>query len=175
MSNQEQNSSNNLNKLTLVYRQIVPKLTRYLTFRMKNHADSEEVAQEVYLRLMRIKDVDLVRNPSAYLFKIANNLVSEILLKQSKAPATIDLAEAIEHGLDEDTNTLARQIESDAAIKRLEKLLEELPPLYRSVLLLRKRDGYSHKEIANKLSISPNTVHIYLTRALLFCRSNWSE
>lgn len=174
MSEQRYGADKNSNKLTVVYRQIVPKLTRYLTFRMKNHADSEEIAQEVYLRLMRIKDVDLVQNPNAYLFKIANNLVSEILLKKSKAPITIDLADAVENGLDEDTNTLARKIESDAEIKRLEKLLEELPPLYRSVLLLRKRDGYSHKEIAEKLSISKNTVHIYLTRALLFCRSNWS-
>ena len=33
-----------------------------------------------------------------------------------------------------------------------------------------KFPGYSHEEIAERLSISPHTVHKYLTRALFQCR-----
>jgi RNA polymerase sigma factor (sigma-70 family) len=45
-----------------------------------------------------------------------------------------------------------------------------LPPIYQSILLMRKRDGLSHGEIAQKLGISIHTVRKYLTRAITECR-----
>ena len=55
-------------------------------------------------------------------------------------------------------------------IQELEKILVTLPPVYQSVLLLRKRDGLNHAEIAEKLGISIHTVRKYLTRAMTECR-----
>lgn len=66
-------------------------------------------------------------------------------------------------------------MEARAAIQRLDSILDELPPLYRAILLLRKRDGYSHAEIANRVGKSKATVHIYLTRALTRCRELWEK
>ena len=65
-----------------------------------------------------------------------------------------------------------RSIEARSDIQQLQAWLETMPKLYRDVLILRKRDNYTHAEIAEKLSISTHTVHKYLTRALAHIREN---
>ena len=62
------------------------------------------------------------------------------------------------------------EAERQAAMRKLKNVLEHQPRLYRAVLLMRKRDGMSHAEIAEKLSVSVHTVHKYLTRAVEACR-----
>jgi len=60
--------------------------------------------------------------------------------------------------------------EMQKAITDLENILSGLPAIYQSILLMRKRDGLKHAEIAQKLGISIHTVRKYLTRAITECR-----
>lgn len=152
-----------------------PALLRYLSFRVGNSTEAHDLAQEAYLRLSRVKNPDLIEKPAAYLFRIAENLANEFHLRQKKIPKTIDLDALSEYGGDSDGDQFQRDMEARSSIKALEVILEDLPPLYRAILLLRKRDGYTHAEIAEKLQLSPHTVHRYLTRALAQCRARWAE
>ena len=52
-------------------------LLRFLASRLPNAADAEDLAQEVYLRLMRIDDVGLIRDPRAFALRVAANRSSE--------------------------------------------------------------------------------------------------
>jgi len=62
------------------------------------------------------------------------------------------------------------------APEQLEYVLRQLPPMYRAVLLLRKRDGMSYAEIAQKLKLSVHTVKKYLARAVVQCRAaDWGR
>jgi len=157
------------NHFSSVFEDYAPKLKRFLKFRLKNDTDAEDIAQEAYFRLCRIKNPDLVRQPDAYLFTIASNLASEFLLKQNKRPVHVNIDNISEH----EKESLEKPIEKSPEIMKLESILTQLPPLYQAILLMRKRDGYSHQEIADQLEISPNTVHKYLTRALAKCRELW--
>ena len=153
-----------------VMRQYAPRLLRFLELRTGNRTDAQDLAQEAYMRLCRVPQGELIRKPESYLFRIAINLAGEFTLRRSKQPATIEI-EAIEPGANQgDGGSYCEQLESRSEIQMLEKALAALPPLCQAVLLLRKRDGYSHEEIAERLSISPHTVHKYLTRALFQCR-----
>ena len=152
-----------------------PALMRYLNHRIGNDADASDLAQEAYLRLTRVKNADLIEQPAAYLFRIAANLASEFHLKKKNRPGTINLETLAEQGGDGDGDQFQRSMEARSGIKALETVLNRLPPLYRAILLMRKRDGYTHAEIAEKLKLSPHTVHRYLTRALAQCRAEWAE
>lgn len=152
-----------------------PTLLRYLAFRVGGEADAHDLAQEAYFRLSRVPDPDLIQKPEAYLFRIAANLANEFLLKRSSTPISMDLDTLQDHGGDGDGAAFEASMEARSAIRRLEQILERLPPLYRSILILRKRDGLSHQEIAEELDISPHTVHRYLTKALAACRAEWTE
>ena len=158
-------------RLGKAFQSYAPKLLRFLVFRLKNKSDAQDLTQETYVRMMRVKKKDLIRQPYSYLFKIADNLANEFLIKQNKNPMTVDLETVMITGRDSDNNASVRATEAHLAIQQLERTLNKLSPLYKSILLLRKRDGLSHKEIAKQLGLSPNTVHVYLTRALLHCRA----
>ena len=152
-----------------------PTLLRYLSYRVSNNADASDLVQEAYLRLTRVKNRDLIEKPAAYLFQIAANLANEFHLRKKKTPIAIDLDTLAQQGGVGDEDRFQRDMEARSGVQALERLLKKLPPLYREILLLRKRDGYSHAEIAEKLELSPHTVHRYLTRALARCREELEE
>lgn len=152
-----------------------PKLRRFLAFRVNNEVDAQDLAQEAYFRLCRVKEPDLIREPDAYLFRIASNLANEFLLKKNKQPTVIDIDNVGDQVGEQPGETFGDQIQQRAEVSQLQTILDDLPPLYQAILLLRKRDGYSHQEIADRLNISPHTVHKYLKRALLKCRAAWVD
>lgn len=162
-------------KPSSIFEQYAGKLRRFLVYRVGNELDAQDLTQEAYFRLCRVERPDLIRQPDAYLFKIANNLANEFLTKKKKQPTMIDIDH--EHSLQDDNNIQdgLRHFECKAEIRELERILADMPPLYSAILLMRKRDGYSHQEIAEKLNISPHTVHSYLKRALAKCRALWVE
>lgn len=162
-------------RLVDVLRERRPSLMRYLTSRLSDASDAQDVAQDVYLRLVSMPEPEAVENPAAYVFKIAANLANDFHRKKKRHADIEDLESLSERGEDDDANAFVRQMEARSELKQLDAILNELPPLYRSVLLLRKRDGYSHAEIAEQLNISPHTVHMYLKRALSACRTAWAD
>jgi len=151
-----------------VFDQYHHKLHDYLLRRIRADQDTaRDLAQEVYLRFLRLEEAEAVRNPQAMMYRIASHIVHEHLLSAEENPVSFD-SDAADlqaerphewmHGEDE----LHEQVNLR---KRLEELLEELPPLHRLIFLLHKREGYSRDEIAEKLRISAHTVKKYLTQA----------
>lgn len=161
--------------LATAYGAFLPTLLRYLTLRVGDAQDAQDIAQEGYLRLLRVKDTESIENLEGYLFRVVTNLANEHLYKKGRCLEALDLDTLIERGGDGDAFAGQGHLESLAAVRRLDSILDELPPLYRAILLLRKRDGYSHAEIANRVGKSKATVHVYLTRALTRCRELWEK
>lgn len=150
-----------------------PRLVRFLESRLGSRSDAQDLAQEAYFRLCRVSNPDLIREPENYLFRIATNLANEFMLRRRNQPILVEI-ETAEPELGEDRDaSFVTVLEDRSQIEKLEAIIAELPPLYQAILLMRKRDGYTHEEIAERLSISPHTVHKYLSRALLKCRSLW--
>jgi len=148
---------------------------RFLEMRIGNRQDAQDLAQEAYFRLCRVREPDLIQSPESYLFRIASNLAHEFLLRRRVQPSFVELDPEQSYAEDADAGSFSAKLEARSEVEQLEHIIDELPPLYQAVLLMRKRDGYSHQEIAERLSISPHTVHKYLSRALLRCRTLWAE
>lgn len=152
------------------------ELHRFLMRRLRSVQHAQDLAQEAYLRLLRVERAELVRQPRAYLYRIAANLVSEFRLREQREPITYDtdaLEEAAERASDAPPD---EQGERAADAQQIEALLAELPPLYRAIFVLRKRDGLSYQEIAAQLEISVHTVKKYLARSLAMCRhARWPQ
>jgi len=61
------------------------KLYHYLTIKLGSPQDAEDVLQEVFYRLIRYKlRFRLIRNLSAYLFRMARNEAADFLKKRKK-------------------------------------------------------------------------------------------
>ncbi len=145
------------------------ELFAFFMRRSNNNQQAQDFSQETYLRLMNVERKDLIEQPKAYLFRIAANLVHEMRSKNERiAQNETPFTDGLENFPGNEDPHL--QLERQKAIQELEKILVTLPPVYQSVLLLRKRDGLNHAEIAEKLGISIHTVRKYLTRAMTECR-----
>lgn len=143
-------------------------LVRYLTSRVRSANDAQDIAQEAYLRLLRVDRVDLIRDPQAYLFRVAANLAREHQLKRAHAP--VDLREIADRLDIPSVTDIEDVVDRDARVADLYRVMAALEPRHRAVLLLHRRDGMTYEEIAQELGISFHTVKKYLAIALTACR-----
>jgi len=149
-------------------------LVRFIAKRLRSVADARDLAHEAYVRLLRVKRKDLIRDPQAYLYRIAANILYEFELKK-KADA-VGLARCAEYqAAESDFGHTEEHVEALLARTRIETVLAQLSPRCRAVFILYRRDGLSYKEIGARLGISTSMVKKYLTRGLRHCRERLAE
>ena len=144
------------------------QLHRFLARRLDRPHDVDDLAQEVFMRLARIEKPELIRKPQAYLLSIAANLVYEFRLRGQKEHEQVTYDSAtVEQVAERVADPSLRDSAEDLDLRRrLDHALEQLPPMQRAVLLLVKRDGYSHKEAARKTGLNVRTVERYVMEAV---------
>ncbi len=73
------------------------RLRRFLAGRLRNAAaDVSDLAQEVFLRLLRVNHHESIRSTEAYLFTIAFHVLHQHALRRSAMPETVDIAVLID-------------------------------------------------------------------------------
>jgi RNA polymerase sigma factor (sigma-70 family) len=146
------------------------QLRRYLISRLRQSRDAPDLAQEVYLRLLRVERHELIRNPEAYLITIANNLLHEHALRQAATPPTTDIDTAFAQ-LQASEPDPAEQADAQQRMQEIERVLDKLSPKAQATLLMHRRDGYSLEEIGVQLGVSRAMAKKYLAKALVHCRT----
>lgn len=117
-------------------------------------ADFDDVAQEVFLRLLRYESAEVVEHPQAYLFKLAANVVAEWALRSR-------------HRMTHDSRWLGGLVVEDqlgdlldveAAQQEIQRAVNTLSARERSILKLHFEEGLSHTRIAERLGFSERIV-----------------
>ncbi len=151
-------------------------LQQYLAQRLHHAQNAEELAQEVYLRLLRVESPQRVKSPQAYMYRVAVNALQEFRAREASSPVAFDserVAQIGEH-LSDDSATPETLIDRHTEGRELEKLVAQLPPMQRRVLLMATSQDLPHAQIASTLGISVRTVRNHLYRALHACRQQLS-
>lgn len=150
-------------------------LHRFLMQRLKSAEDAADLAQEVYLRMLRVENSELVRSPRDYLYGIASHVVYQFRMRARREVVTFD-SEAVEH-LSENPPEVSPDelVDRIATQRQLKWALEQLPVTHRIVFLLRKRDRLSNRQIAQRMNLSPHTVKKYLFQAQARMRMLWDR
>lgn len=145
-------------------------LQRFLVRRIRRAQDVQDLSQEVYLRLLRIQEPGYLREPLAYLYRTASNVVYEFLRsRREHVLFDSEVADRVAATTEQPrSGELAEQLSCE---REVERVLATLPPLQKAILVLQKRDGLSYEEIGQKLSLSVHTVEKYLFRALATLRA----
>lgn len=151
-----------------------PELMRYLAFRVRNAAESEELAPEVYVRMMRLDQVHLIRNPRAYLFRVAASVLADRGRLQSRRITTEEMADAADQLADGSAGPY-EQLLWRQRLDRVNQAINDLPERCRRALVLHRRDGWTYDEIAADLGVSRSMVKKYLRKALVLCRRALAE
>jgi len=141
--------------------------------RVRRRPDAAELAQEVYLRMLRVPDTDAIRNPEAYLYTVASNLAREHRVLEQRAANAGELDELDEvsgQQLLAELSDVTSEIDTAERVKRLREVLRQLPPKCQAAVALQYWHGMSYAEIAARLSISTHMVKKYLSQGLAHCR-----
>lgn len=140
-----------------------PLLLQILARRLPVPADVSDLAQEVYLRLLRVDKLDLVQNPRAYLCRVAVNIASEWRLRSARLPTTPsdDLPEGALAAADDLEQWLNRQQNRDT----IQAALLALPLNHRTALVLHVTKDMSYPQIAEHMGVTRRQVRRYLARA----------
>lgn len=145
-------------------------LLRFLRARLSCAADAEDLAQEVYLRLLRVKDTSQIHNRRAYVLRVAANIVMEWrMLCRNKLTHTPDPLDYMA-----DANDTEHQAWLEQQTAELEAALASLTPKCRAVLIMHRRDRYTMKEIGEHMGISVSMVKKYLVKGLSVCQASVS-
>jgi RNA polymerase sigma-70 factor (ECF subfamily) len=151
------------------------RLRRFFTLRLRNAADAPDLAQEVFLRLMRVEHHETIRSPEAYLFTVASHVLHQHTLRQSMTPASIDISEVFaELQLTSDDDPAARA-EGQQKLNELERALAAMPAKISTTLLLHRFAGLTIEEIGKQIGVSRPAAKKYLARALIQCRDALRE
>jgi RNA polymerase sigma factor (sigma-70 family) len=145
-------------------------LQMFFRQRIRTKADAADLAQEVYLRMLRIKDPEAIRNPVHYLYTVASNLVKEHAVLERRQASGIDIDEAPAFEQLETLPQFDGELDSAQRIARLGVVLQQLRPKCRAAMELRFTHGLSFREIAAHLEVSPQMAKKYVAQGLSHCR-----
>jgi RNA polymerase sigma-70 factor (ECF subfamily) len=145
-------------------------LKAFFERRSRLRPDAAELAQEVYLRILRSAHPEQIRNPEAYLFTVAANLAREHALLQKQRGQTVELDEEMAQVLPAEFQGFEGEADHERRLARLHEVLGQLPEKCQAAVILQYWHGLSYAEIGERLGISPSMVKKYLSQALLHCR-----
>lgn len=150
-------------------RYIVPheRAIRSWLARRTHDLDIDDVIQDMYARLASLDDAESIRNPRQYAAQTAISIALN-LVRHARVVPMIPLGDFEELGLASLEPSPESAVNSQEELRELEKTLEELPSLCRSAFLMRRVEGLSQKEVADKLGISVKTVEKYMARSVRF-------
>jgi len=120
----------------------------------RNEADTRDVLQELFLKLVRQPALLAgVRDERAFLIRLAHNAAIDLMRRRGARQRNYDhlAAEALQ------LFELAASPDEQAFRDALAAALGELPPDQRAVAHLKLWEGLTFEEIAARLGIPPNT------------------
>ncbi len=152
--------------LQSLIREFRPALVQYFARRIPETSEAEDLAQEVFARLIQrgnIRDIKMIRG---YLFEAANNVLVD-WLRRNRARGG-GLHDQIDIDLPDDTGfEIERVLVAREELLRVTATLLELPERTRSIFVLRRFEGMKYKDIANRLGLSLSTVEKHMQQATM--------
>lgn len=143
-------------------------LIGFLQNKLDSLAEAQDVAQEAYVRLLRLENPEQVSFLRAYLFHIAANLAVD-RLRSRKVRVQAPVQSLFEEWLE--TPSPDRMALSAEHLEAVRAALRELPPKCSQAFVLHVVEGKDFDEIAARMKLSTRMVRYHVARALTHCRA----
>ncbi|MDR6623841.1 sigma-70 family RNA polymerase sigma factor [Caulobacter segnis] len=149
-------------------------LMRYFTRRTGSQPDSEELVQDLFLRLLRRPGLMSLESVDGYVFEAAANLLRDKVKRERTRPmlSAVDLDRI---NLADDLPGAEDVVGGRQSLQRIHVALKALSPRARAIVILRRFEDMSHAQIAARLNISVSAVEKHLVRAMAVLRDALRE
>ena len=150
--------------LEQVYTDYYGKVMGYISARIRNRADAEDLCSDVFMKVQRkLEDYDEAKaSVSTWVFTITRNTLIDHFRRNRPSE---ELDENLSDGLEIDEDLLSQETLSELA-----GALKRLPQQLMDIIVLRYYDGKPLTEIAKMMNLSYGAVKLRHQNALLLLR-----
>ena len=142
-----------------------PALRAWLKHKGTAGLDPDDIVQEAYARLAALESVEFIRHPKNYLFQAAYSIIVSHL-RRSRV-VTMDQASDVDNlRVTAETPSAEQQVAHRQELRLIAEAIASLPLACRQVLVLRRVEGLSQREVAGRLGLSENSVEHHMGRAV---------
>jgi RNA polymerase sigma-70 factor, ECF subfamily len=138
---------------------------------IRSAVEVEDIVQDTFLKAF--SRLETFQQSSAFytwLYRIAVNTILDFMKRQGRSPIrAVEDPEAVSGSIDETTER--KSIRPDARLEQAEiseitrSVMDELPEIFRTVLVMRELEQMRYQDIADVLQVSIGTVESRLFRA----------
>lgn len=151
-----------------------PALRAYLQSRFPLLQDADDVIQETYTRVWREKTAGRIRHVRAFMFTAARNVALD-LFRRHKHIQLEPITQSAGLDVVKEAPSAAEAVSQQQELDLLAEAVQTLPQRCRQVIMLRYLKGYSYKEIATLLGISPETVKTHIAKGVSLCTEYFAQ
>lgn len=130
---------------------------RFILKNMQVAEDAQDVVQSAFEKMWRHRDEVKTETAKSYLFTVAYHQMIDYFRKNQRIVHVEAFDESSKIG-----NAVHNGFKNE-----LEKALQRLTPLQKSLILLKDYEGYSYEEIGKITALNASQVKVYLHRARL--------
>jgi RNA polymerase sigma-70 factor (ECF subfamily) len=143
-------------------------LRTYLRRSFPSVRDVDDVVQESYLRVWTACATHPIRCARGFLFKVARHLALDLVRRNRISPVDTvrDLADL---PVVEERADAVDALNTKEKIQLVAEAVASLPARCREIVILRKLQGYSQREVAARLGLSEKTVEVQVARGMKRC------
>ena len=137
-------------------------------------AEIDDIVQEAYSRIAGTENFRNIANPKAYFLTVARNILFE-QLRRARIVRIDTIAEMDLPNIPDDSPDQERVAIGKDELARLKRLIEALPARCRKMFVMRKIEGLTQKQIAERLGVTENTVETQVGRGLRLILGAWKD
>lgn len=145
-----------------------PALRAFLAKQFPLLPDVEDIVQESFVRVLRVRETERVESPKALLYAVARNLARDAARRQGVI-AFEPMTENAESFVSTGSHDVAESVIQNEEFELLRQAIQTLPERCRQVFTLRMAYGLSQREIAARLGITENTVERQMGKGYRRC------
>ena len=157
-----------------IYERYDDRLRRFLEGKLDSPEDREDVAQEVYLRLIRDSRLHEREVSFSFICTIASNIIKDRFRRQQvrKMNAHVSLNDL---KLKSPELTPEEWVQSEQGMDMFRNVYKSLGKANQRAFTLHRFVGLTYAEIANEMGISKRTVCKYISESILKFREQYGE
>ncbi len=157
-------------QIAVLHERFCEPLQRFFASFRLNSQDVEDLTQEVFLRLARPSHRESLRQPDAFLFTLARNLVRDRArrLQTRAARSAVNLEDL---DLPCDRPTPEESVEYEERLRRAAGALAGLKSETRRAFIMHRVQGCSYAEIASDMGVSVSMIEKHVMSAIASLRA----